>query len=124
MKQSFLLLFTSILLLSCDKLPELNGFDREAWVLDLDGCENNRLALIDTILVQQDKLKGLGQNQVIEILGKADQHELYERSQKFFIYHLQPGRNCANYTGKYFKAFYIRFNSLNQAVDFTIQEVN
>jgi hypothetical protein len=124
MKHSLLLIFTSIILLSCDKVPQLNGFDSEAWVQDLDGCQNNRLALIDTILAQQDKLKGLGQNQVIEILGKADQHELYERSQKFFIYHLQPGRNCANYSGNYFKAFYIRFNSLNQAVDFTIQEVN
>ena len=112
-----------LIILSCSPLPEIDNVDLKKWKQDKHGCESYRIEVIDDLLAQKKKLKGLSQTEVIEMFGQADQHELYERSQKFFIYHLEPGTECENYNGQYFKAFYIRFNSLDQAIDFIIQEI-
>ncbi|GAA5031433.1 hypothetical protein GCM10011506_20770 [Marivirga lumbricoides] len=118
------LLFTYMLfLMACSDIPDLENINPEQWKADKGGCESYRITVVDTLLSQKDKLKGLSQNEVISLLGQADQHELYERSQKFFIYHLEPGMNCENYENQYFKAFYIRFNALDQAIDFNIQKI-
>lgn len=115
--------FFILLLYSCTDIPELTDVNIEKWKNDKLGCNGNRIEMIASIIDQKNKLKGLSQNEVIKLLGTADQHELYERSQKFFIYHLEPSKKCDNYAAGYYKAFYIRFNSLDQAVDFNIQEV-
>lgn len=122
MRKVFAIISISILF-SCSDTPTIQGFNQQTWKEDMDGCNGNRLQLVDTLLAQKGSLKGLTQNEMANILGKADQHELYERSQKFFIYHLEPGIKCKGFNGNYFKALYIRFNSLNQAVAFTIQEI-
>jgi len=122
-KKALLLIFGVLLLSACKKVPELENVDTTLWKKDAGGCTEVRLDLVPLILQQKEKLKGLSENQIKAILGKPDQHELYERSQKFFIYHLEKGNECAEYSGNYFKSFYIRFNSLDQAVAFTIQEI-
>ena len=121
--KKYLILLSTITFLSCNRSPELNGFDQDKWQSDTEGCKGYRTTLIDTLLQQKDQLHGLSQNQIGQFLGKADKHELYERSQKFFIYNVEPGNNCSNTEGDYYRALYIRFNSLDQAVAFTIQEV-
>jgi len=123
MKRFLVLLLIAVSFSACQELPKLEGVNVEAWKADIAGCNEERLQLVDTIISQSDKLKGLSENTMISLLGKPDQHELYERSQKFFIYHLEKGNKCPQYDGKYFKSFYIRFNSLDQAVAFTIQEI-
>ena len=123
MRQFFSILIIVVLFSSCQELPSLQGVNVEAWKADVGGCDEQRLKAIDTIISQSEKLKGLSENAMINLLGKPDQHELYERSQKFFIYHLEKGNKCPQYDGNYFKSFYIRFNSLDQAVAFTIQEI-
>lgn len=117
------ILALTLIVFSCSSLPEIENVDLEKWKEDKHGCKSYRIEVIDEILNQKEKLKGLTQNDIIKLMGTADQHELYERSQKFFIYHLEPGNGCENFDGKYFKAFYIRFNSLDQAIDFIIQEI-
>lgn len=119
-----LLLLTFILILSaCSDIPELENMDLSQWKSDKGGCQNYRITVVDALLSQKEKLKGLSQNEMISLLGQADQHELYERSQKFFIYHLEPGMNCEKFNNQYFKALYIRFNALDQAIDFNIQKI-
>jgi hypothetical protein len=123
MKKYLLGLIAIVLTINCSPLPEIENVDLKKWQQDKHGCESYRIEVIDQILAQKGKLRGLSQNEIIELFGQADQHELYERSQKFFIYHLEPGNACENFNGQYFKAFYIRFNSLDQAIDFIIQEI-
>ncbi len=123
MKRNLIGYITLLFIVSCTPLPELNNIDLKRWKQDKHGCDSYRIEVINDLLSQKDKLKGLSQNDIISLLGQADQHELYERSQKFFIYHLEPGNGCENFDDKYFKAFYIRFNSLDQAIDFIIQEI-
>lgn len=119
-------LFPLILFLaffSCTDIPDLDKIDLQKWKEDKDACSEYRIGAVQDLLSQQEKLRGLSQNQMIKLLGAADKHQLYERSQKFFIYFLEPNENCSQYSGDYIKALYIRFNSLDQAVDFNIQKV-
>jgi len=109
--------------LACTEVPELENIDLKEWKQDKDACNEYRIEVVDNLLSQKGKLKGLSQNEMIHLLGTADKHQLYERSQKFFIYYLEPNENCNQYTEGYIKALYIRFNSLDQAVDFNIQKV-
>jgi hypothetical protein len=112
-----------LLSLACGEAPKLENIDLKNWKEDKNACHEYRITAVDDLLTQKDKLKGLSQNEIINLLGTADKHQLYERSQKFFIYYLQPNENCNQYTEGYIKALYIRFNSLDQAVDFNIQKV-
>ncbi len=109
--------------MACSELPELNNVDLEKWKSDKNGCKNYRITVIDELLDQKEKLKGLAQNEVISLLGQADEHELYQRSQKFFIYYLEPSNKCGENQNEYYKALFIRFNALDQAIDFNIQEI-
>ncbi|WP_375581459.1 hypothetical protein ABWH96_10790 [Marivirga tractuosa] len=109
--------------IACTEVPELENIDLKKWKEDKDACQEYRIDVVENLLSQKDKLRGLSQNEVINILGTADKHQLYERSQKFFIYYLNPNENCDQYTEGYVKALYIRFNSLDQAIDFNVQEV-
>jgi hypothetical protein len=109
--------------MACGNVPELENIDLKKWKEDKHACNEYRIEVVDDLLLQKDKLKGLSQNEMIKLLGSADKHQLYERSQKFFIYYLNPNENCDQYTESYLKALYIRFNSLDQAVDFNIQEI-
>ncbi|SMG11766.1 hypothetical protein SAMN05661096_00440 [Marivirga sericea] len=108
---------------SCGEVPQLENIDLKKWKEDKNACNEYRIGVVDDLLSQKDKLRGLSQNEMINLLGTADKHQLYERSQKFFIYYVEPNENCTQYTEGYIKALYIRFNSLDQAVDFNIQKV-
>lgn len=108
---------------SCTDIPNLENIDLKKWKEDKNACNKYRIEVVDSLLLQEEKLRGLSQNEIINLLGTADKHQLYERSQKFFIYYLNPNENCDRYAEGYVKALYIRFNSLDQAVDFNIQEV-
>jgi hypothetical protein len=113
-----------LIIIACTETPNLDNIDLKKWKADKNACLEYRIEVVDELLSQKDKLKGLSQNQMISLLGTADKHQLYERSQKFFIYYLNPNENCDQYTEGYVKALYIRFNSLDQAIDFNVQEVN
>jgi hypothetical protein len=117
-------LFILLISFACGEIPTLENIDLKKWKGDKNACNKYRIEAIDALLSQKDKLKGLSQNETINLLGTADKHQLYERSQKFFIYYLEPNEKCDQYAEGYVKALYIRFNSLDQAVDFNIQEVN
>jgi len=112
-----------LLIIACGEVPELENINLKKWKEDKNACKEYRVKVVDNLLSQKEKLRGLSQNEMINLLGAADKHQLYERSQKFFIYYLNPNENCDQYTEGYVKALYIRFNSLDQAVDFNIQEV-
>ncbi|MBK6264317.1 hypothetical protein JKA74_04655 [Marivirga sp. S37H4] len=123
MKNKLLSLLLLCILYGCSSMPELNNIDLNQWKSDKNGCNSYRISVANEIINQKKKLKGLSQTEIISLLGQADQHELYERSQKFFIYYLEPGKKCENYSDQYFRALYIRFNALDQAIDFNIQKI-
>lgn len=119
----FLLLICGISF-GCSSTPELENIDLQAWKNGEGGCNKERLKEIDKLLNQKEKLYGLSQADIVTLLGKADKHQLYERSQKFFIYYLEPSASCTNkHENDYIKALYIRFSALDSVNELIIQKV-
>ena len=80
---------------ACGKpLPTLEGIDLKQWKDDKNGCNHFREKLIDTLVSQKDKLKGLSEDDIIALLGRPDQNELYKRNQKFFYYFVEASSKC------------------------------
>ena len=115
MKLIFIILF-SIALSSCYKTLELDNFSKEEWKSFKLKCTDYRLSKIDLLLENQDLLLESTQNEIESLLGAAEEHELYERNQKFFHYRLSPNDSCKNeqYSIKYLS---IRFNAIGRASD-------
>jgi outer membrane protein assembly factor BamE (lipoprotein component of BamABCDE complex) len=94
MKNVFVLL-SALLLLSCSKpLPELQNIDTTLWKEDRNGCNGSRKEMIKAIRKQKDELLKLTEIKIVQLLGRPDGNELYERNQKFYYYNLSPGKNC------------------------------
>lgn len=92
----YLLAIIFLFLLSCNQAAMLQGFDSEQWKDDEGGCNNQRLELVDEIMIRKAELKGLNQNEITAVLGKANRHELYSRNKKAFVYFVSGGPNCEN----------------------------
>lgn len=50
--------------------------------------------MIEAITEQKEKLKALSEMDIIKLLGKPDENDLLQRSQKFYVYYLEPGPRC------------------------------
>lgn len=113
MYRAGLLLF--VLVLSCTKpLPTLEGIDLDKWRNDKNGCAGNRQIMGETLSSQSDKLKGLSEMDIVELLGKPDANELYKRNQKFYHYYVTPGPDCPEHKDLPDKLI-IRFNAMGYA---------
>jgi len=100
-------------LTSCYKTLTINGFDKEQWTSAGQNCSTYRLDIVDLIIEKQAVILEGTQNEVESLLGKAREHELYERNQKFFHYRLTPPDTCGEYeTIRYLS---IRFNAIGRA---------
>ena len=103
-------------------LPALDGIDLKQWKDDKNGCNHFREKLIDTLGSQKDKLLGLSEDDVIALLGRPDQNELYKRNEKFFKYFLEPGPSCRSDSSD--RILSIRFNSVGLAKEATITAID
>ena len=70
---------------------------------------------------EKDKLLGLDQMQIVEILGKPDLNELSTRNQKFFHYFIEPSPSCPAATDSLSKKLVIRFNAMGLAKEVAIE---
>lgn len=107
--------------LACGKpLPTLEGIDKPRWEKDKSGCGNARITMVTAINSQKEKLLGLDQLEIVELLGRPDQNELSSRSQKIFYYFLEPGPLCANATDSLSQRLAIRFNAMGLAKEVAV----
>lgn len=113
MKRSALLLLSILILSSCYKRLDLEGFDKEQWKNYTTDCSTYRLDIVDHIIANEDLLLEGTQNEIESLLGQAQEHELYERNQKFFHYRLTPADSCGTYEVKSFLS--VRFNAIGRA---------
>lgn len=94
-KQLSPLLLFFVLLSSCSSsLPTLEGVDLELWKGDKNGCNGDRSKMIAAITHEKEKLKVLSEMDIIKLLGRPDENDLLQRSQKFYVYYLEPGPLC------------------------------
>lgn len=75
-------------------MPTLENIDTSRWKEDRNGCKGDRTGMIEAIREQKNELLTLKEMQIVQLLGRPDANELYERNQKFYTYNLTPGKNC------------------------------
>lgn len=116
-------LFTVLLLSGCQgKRTYLPDFHSDQWKSDPKGCEGIRASMRDEVNSVTASLRGLSENDILDILGTPDENELYKRNQKFYVYHITPAASCnkpAEKTGEYLE---IRFSATNMASEVQIME--
>lgn len=118
-------LLVLIFCFACTSEPvEIEGFDNYVWKRDKWGCGSERSEMVDVLLEARQKLKGLSEAEVIRLLGKPDAQELYDRSQKFLIYYLEPNINCSTAAEEVplANAFFIRLNATGLAQELFVQK--
>ncbi len=109
-------LFLALLILaSCSKpIPTLEGVDLSKWKDDKNACSGNRAAMATALKTEAQKLKGLSEMDVVDLLGRPDENELYKRNQKFFYYYLTAGPDCPQH-GPVPQKLILRFNAMGFA---------
>ena len=125
MKNQFLFVamaFIAFCFASCGSAEiTIKQFDHKAWRADTNGCNGSRLGMANTLISQKDALMRHNQNEIEAYLGKPDEHELYERSRKYFFYYLEPNTKCNNTsTAQYPARLSIRFNAMGFANEILI----
>jgi len=102
------------------KIRKLQNFDSEVWIADKNGCSGIRIASMENLLASKHFMRGLQTDEIEELLGKPDAEELYDRSQKYYIYFMEPGPKCDS-TIENPRALYVRFSAVGLANEFVIQ---
>jgi outer membrane protein assembly factor BamE (lipoprotein component of BamABCDE complex) len=104
-----------IMLISCSEPITIQGFDNQTWINDKDGCNSNRQELVEILKKHRNALLGKDQDQIRDLLGKPDKHEIYKRGQRFYLYSIGPGSSCTNYNEtKTFANLTLRYNALGR----------
>ena len=104
--------------------PDIKGVDFTMWRQDQQGCLGTRSAAIDTLAAQKKLLLGLNEMEIVDILGKPDQQELYKRNQKFYRYMLFPGKQCRPASMPFSQdslKLVVRFNAVGLAKEITFE---
>ncbi|MDQ3393901.1 MAG: DUF3192 domain-containing protein [Bacteroidota bacterium] len=121
MLKKFTLLFLYTLLISCENKVAIEGFDGQNWKDDKLGCQGKRDQLAPIILEQRDKILGLSESEILNLMGRADFLELSKRNQKFYFYYFLPGPQCEKtLSGEKNQTLQIRFNSVGYANEIMI----
>jgi hypothetical protein len=111
-----------LFLFSCGKsLPSFEDIDLQAWKNDKHACDGTRSSSMKAMESQSKKLLALSQQEVIALLGKPDENELYKRNQKFFYYFVQPAASCTNSDTNNPKKLVIRFNAMGLAKEVSVE---
>ena len=113
--------FSAVVLCTClvagcgKSLPTLEGFDKEAWITDPNGCLQKRKVMSERIRSEKDKLLALDEMKIVALLGKPDANQLYKRNQKFYHYYIDPAPSCTGGTGNAALKLVVRFNAMGLA---------
>ncbi|MEO1051837.1 MAG: hypothetical protein AAFX87_14500 [Bacteroidota bacterium] len=118
----FILMATS-LTLSCSKPVDIDGFDETVWKNDKMGCASERVELLNSLMNEREKIKGLNTSEIVKVLGKPDIHDLSKRNQKYFVYNVTPGPKCERYTeGASSTTLKVRFNAVGLAYEVLVDK--
>lgn len=98
-RPAFLLscLLTGALLSGCGhslQSVSLPGFDAAAWRRDARGCAGLRQAQLPALDKSREQLYNVHVDAVTDLLGRPDQEELQELTQRVYYYYVAPGPQC------------------------------
>lgn len=76
--------------------------------------------MIDAINSEKEKLKALSEMDLVKLLGRPDENQLLDRSQKIYTYYLEPGPNC-EHSKPDAKKLILRINAMGLAKETLIK---
>jgi hypothetical protein len=110
-----------ILLLGCSaNHEELTGIRWDDWKDDRNGCMGKRATYLDSLDNQKDKLKARSEMDIVKLMGRPDETELYKRNQKFYTYYILSGPGCEHHDPES-KKLVIRFNAMGLAKEVALE---
>lgn len=122
MRRIYLLLSVLLVTIGCSKpLPILENIDSKIWKDDRAACAGKRIQMLDAISNEKNKLLSLREMQIVELLGRPDGNELYERNQKFYYYNISPSKACEKSDSLGIR-LQIRFSAMGVAQEVTIKQ--
>ena len=89
----------------------IEGFNEQEWKQDNYGCQVKRIEQLELIKLNSDALLSRTQNDIKDFLGSPDEHELYERTRKFFYYYLESSDKCDETDTNLPRILQIRFSA-------------
>ena len=112
LSKQFRALFLVLFISGCSNpLPQFENVDFEAWKKDKNGCQHLREPMAEPVKIQKEKFLSLTEDQIVNLMGKPDQNELYKRNQKFYSYFISSSPHCKNSNSEP-KILTIRFNAI------------
>ena len=114
---------TLLWLVGCTTQPvDIAGFDAIAFRADPGGCQGTRNQMKESIFANDSSFKGLSQEEVYATLGKPDRQDLATRSQKYYVYFIEPSPTCApDATSSQPLTLLIRFSAINRATEISYE---
>ena len=101
LKGFLLIAFITTAISACSpSLPEIDGFDSEAWKQDELGCSGERAEMVEALLNSKDVIVELREADIRIMFGSPDHVELFSRSQKFYLYYVETGGQCPEEGGQ------------------------
>lgn len=89
--------------------------------MDKNGCNRYRKTAMEAIKNQKEKLLALTEVEIVGLLGRPDENELYKRNQKFYYYNILPSNSCPGKGDALTARLVIRFNAMGLAKEVTIE---
>jgi outer membrane protein assembly factor BamE (lipoprotein component of BamABCDE complex) len=111
-------------MLGCSTPPgQLGKLDLEKWRNDRSACLGIRSGLVADFKAEQNQLLGKFADEIGELLGKPDIHQLGDRNQKFYVYFLEKGEQCEDIKMKSTaQKVILRFNAVGLLSEITYQK--
>ncbi|MFC6999875.1 hypothetical protein ACFQHR_19725 [Rufibacter roseus] len=89
----------------------------------MSGCKGSRKELKPQVEEIRLQLIGLKEHAIRSLLGKPDTEELLQKSNKIYIYYINPGPKCANPSGAGdVAALAVRIDALGTVIESNILE--
>jgi len=104
------------------KNTRLQKFESELWIQDKNGCSGDRMNLKNQLLSLKHNMRGLKTSDIESYLGKPDAQELSARSQRYYIYFMEPGPKC-DHAKENPQALFVRFSAVGLANEFAIKPI-
>ena len=118
---NLILCLSLIFVLSCSRShEEISGINWDAWKSDRNGCNKQRIEYLSSLSEQVDKLKARSEMEIVELMGRPDETELYKRNQKFYTYFFRGSSACQEADSASSKLV-IRFNAMGLAKDVEVE---
>ena len=111
-------------LTACSSPPDSLGvLNLAKWRSDRGGCKSVRMHLVDDFKAEEKLLLGKFADEIGDLLGKPDIHQLGTRNQKFYVYFLEKGVHCEDIKKpSEAEKVVLRFNAIGLLTEITYQK--